>query len=311
MAFAQTASRELAYEVWDVFTSRALSGNPLGVFLDARGLTDELMLAITREMNFSECTFVFPRPAAKERVQGVLTRIFLKTEEIPFAGHPTLGTAMALWTTQPKRTDPAGQRLTLDLKAGPVPVEFSRGVTGVTGEMTQRDAEFLETHAAGRIAPMVGLREDELDTAAPIQSVSTGRPKTMVLVKSLAAIRRVRLDWAALERYFATEGARAGLGQRGLYFLTRETENAGAHFHARNPMKVGEDPVTGAAGGCAAAWFVRHGLAQPEQAVVIEQGSEIQRPGRMVVRAAKEGDRVVRVRVGGHAVRVMAGRLTL
>lgn len=279
------AKRVLDYEVWDVFSDTPLLGNQLAVFFGAEGLDVPTMLAIAREMNYSESTFV----------SGTKTRIFLKTEEIPFAGHPVLGTAFALWNRGGKKAN----RITLDCKIGPVPVDFENSV----GMMTQPEPIFAEKHDHAAIAPLLGTSVDQLDTSVPIQNVSTGRPNLLVMFKSLAGLRQVKYDWPAIDRYMASCDK-----QRAFYLLTRETVDKSRQFNARKILRVGEDPVTGSAAGCAIAWMVEHGLVESGQAVRIEQGTEIQRTGEAIVSAEKKTGKVTNVKVGGKSVLVMQGK---
>ncbi len=135
----------------DVFTARALEGNPLAVFADGRGLADAEMQALAREMNLSETTFILPRDAESERAQGTRVRIFTVEEEVPFAGHPTLGTAFYL------RGISGADLVWLDLNVGKIPVSFREHHGAAFGEMRQRDPEFGRTHAAADIAPLAYL----------------------------------------------------------------------------------------------------------------------------------------------------------
>src|SRR5690349_4972884 len=152
------AARKLAFTQFDVFTSRPLEGNPLAVVHDASGLSDSEMQAIAREMNLSETTFIFPRDAATERQRGVRVRIFTVQEELPFAGHPTLGTAFFL------RGNSGAGEVKLDLNVGTIPVKFEeRGSEPAFGEMTQRDPEFGLTHDRHTIAHVTGVALDDLD----------------------------------------------------------------------------------------------------------------------------------------------------
>ena len=167
----------LRYEVWDVFTSQPFGGNPLGVFFAADALTVEQMFALTREMNHSETTFV-------TRDQKV--RIFTATTELPFAGHPVLGTAFAL-----QRRNPKESLITVQVPQGPIQVRF----TGSTAMMLQQDPEFREVHDAAVIAPMLGLKVDDLVTNLPVQNVSTGRPNLIVMLKTMAAMKSVHFNW--------------------------------------------------------------------------------------------------------------------
>lgn len=292
--------RRYDIEWWDVFTSRPLGGNQLAIFPDARGLSDEEMQSLALEMNLSETTFVLPRDKAVEAAQGVKVRIFTREQEIPFGGHPALGTACLL-------RERLGDHIRLDLGVGAIPVTFTREKDGrIFGDMLQTDPVFAETHDPARIAPLLGLTVDDLDPALPIENVSTGRPNLMVMLRTLDAIRRLKVNWTDARAYFAT-----GDRQRGFYVMTRQAETAGAFLHARKPTAAQEDPATGSAAGCAIAWLVRHGQVAPGQRVFFEQGLEMRRPGELHVSAQKTGGRIHEVHVGGYCVRVMRGTVTL
>lgn len=291
------AGRRFAYEQWDVFTKNALTGNPLAVFLDARGLSDPEMQAIARETNLSETTFVFPRDARTEADKGVRVRIFTREQELDFAGHPTLGTARALFARSGRKV-PA--KLVLDLNAGPIPVTFEDAAG--YGEMLQADAIFAETHDAAAIAPLLGLKPDDFDPAYPIRNISTGRPNLIAILRSIEVIRRISVDWNSTAQYFS-----AGDRQRGFYLLSRETEGKSARVHARKPGRSGEDPATGSAAGCAAAYMVATGIAKKGERVIIEQGSELLRPSEIYVTA----DGSSNVRVGGYCAKVFEGTMLL
>jgi len=296
------SGRRFAFVQWDVFSSEKLRGNPLAVFTDARGLNDSELAAIARETNLSETTFIFPREAPVEKERGVLVRIFTPREELPFAGHPTLGTAMALRASRL----PNAAEIALELKAGRIPVAFHTGSDGkVFGEMLQKDAEFGETHSSEAVAPLVGLKVDDIAADLPIQAVSTGSAFVILPLKSLAAIRSVRMNHAGISEYLARTG------RRNFYCVTRETEDPKARLHARLGTVGGEDPATGSAAGCAVAWMVKNGVARSDEQALIEQGAEVHRQGRIFVRATKQGEGVVNVRVGGHAVEVIRGEYSL
>jgi len=285
---------------WDVFSSMPLEGNSLAVFSDARGLSDAEMQAIAKEMNLSETTFIFPRDANTERERGVRVRIFTVQEELPFAGHPTLGTAFSI------RNGRSASEVVLELNVGKVPVRFEQtSLQTVFGEMTQVDPVFGMVHEREAVARATGLNPDDFDPVLPIQTVSTGLPFTVTPLKSLAMIRKLRIDLHRAGEYLDRTGGRF------LYFVTRETVDPTAGLHARMLFYNGEDPATGSAAGCTAAWMVAHGAAAPDQHVLIEQGIEIQRPSRIFVRASKHDNRIVNVRVGGNAVEVIRGEVFL
>ena len=293
-------SRRLTMSQWDVFTSNPLEGNSLAVFSDARGLTDAEMQAIAKEMNLSETTFIFPRDAASERERGVRVRIFTVEEELPFAGHPTLGTAFAL------RNGNATSEVVLELNVGKVPVRFEQSPgQPIIGEMKQVDPVFGVVHEREALARATGLNPEDFDPTLPIQTVSTGLSFTVTPLKSLAVIQKIRVDIQRAGEYLQNTGGKF------LYFVTRETVDPAAGLHARMFFYNGEDPATGSAAGCTAAWMVAHGVATPDQHVLIEQGVEMQRPSRIFVRASKQDNRIVNVRVGGNAIEVIRGEVFL
>ncbi len=291
-----TEIRKFQYAQLDVFTSQPLSGNGLAVFRDASGLNDAEMQAIARETNLSETTFVFPRDAATEKERGVRVRIFTVQEELPFAGHPTLGTAFVL------RGSSTEAEIVLDLNAGKVPVRFTDNPgQPAFGEMRQLDPKFGMIHDRAKLAAAIGLPVNALDESLPIQTVSTGLIITVVPLKSLAVIQNLHFDQQRAAEYLAsTEG-------KFLYFVSRETVDQTARLHARMLFYNGEDPATGSAAGGTAAWMVQHGVAKSDEQVLIEQGIEMKRPSRIFVRADRQGDTVVNVRVGGSAVEVLRG----
>jgi trans-2,3-dihydro-3-hydroxyanthranilate isomerase len=293
-------TRRFAMSQWDVFTSLAMEGNSLAVFSDANGLSDPELQAIAKEMNLSETTFIFPRDASVERERGVRVRIFTVQEELPFAGHPTLGTAFAL------RGESKSAEIRLELNVGMVPVRFTEKENEpVFGEMTQVDPVFGVKHDREALGHAIGLRVEDFDPALPIETVSTGLPYIVTPLKSLKTIQQLRVDLHVANDYMEKTGSKF------LYFVTRETVSPDARLHARMLFYNGEDPATGSAAGCAAAWMVAHGVAEPEQHALIEQGIEMGRPSRIFVRAARRDNRIVNVRVGGNAIEVMRGEIFL
>jgi trans-2,3-dihydro-3-hydroxyanthranilate isomerase len=300
------SSRRLAMEQWDVFSSTPLQGNSVAVILDGRGLTDAEMQAIAKEMNLSETTFVLPRDAATEKERGIRVRIFTVQEELPFAGHPTLGTAFAL------RGQSGAKQIVMELNVGKVPVTFEDG-SGLPsfGEMTQVDPNFGMRHEREAVANATGLRVQDFDEALPIQTVSTGLPFTVTPLKSLAVIQTLQIDPKRAAEYLA------GTDAKFFYFVCRETVDRKARLHARMFFYNSEDPATGSAAGCTAAWMVAQGVAKPDERVLIEQGVEMKRPSRIFVRASfrdshrgnPTDNRVVNVRVGGHSVAIMRGEV--
>ena len=297
-------TQRLAMAQWDVFSSKPLEGNSLAVFFDAGALSDAQMQSIAREMNLSETTFICPRDAETERERGVRVRIFTVQEELPFAGHPALGTAFAL------RGGSGTKQITLDLNVGKVPVRFEETPDQAAfGEMTQIDPVFGMQHDREAVARATGLREEDFDPSLPIETVSTGLAYTITPLTSLAVLQKLRVDLRRADEYLEKTGGKF------LYFVARETVDPAARLHARMIFYNGEDPATGSAAGCTAAWMVAHGVAEPDQRVLIEQGVEMQRPSRIFVRAAfqnnQRDNRIVNVRVGGNAIEVMRGEVSL
>lgn len=294
------APRKFSMTQWDVFSSQPLEGNSLAVFSDARGLSDAEMQAVAKEMNLSETTFILPRDAATERDRGVRVRIFTVQEELPFAGHPTLGTAFAL------RGNSGANEIVLELNVGRVPVRFEDTAGQPTfGEMTQVDPAFGMQHEREAVARATGLRVEDFDASLPIETVSTGLAYTITPLRSLAVIQDLRLDLSTATEYLEKTGGKF------FYFVSRETVDPAAGLHARMLFYNGEDPATGSAAGCTAAWMVAHGVAEPDRRVLIEQGIEMQRPSRIFVRASRRDNRIVNVRVGGNAVEVIRGEVFL
>ena len=292
--------KKLAMVQVDVFTDRALEGNSLAVFLDGRGLSTELMQSIAREMNLSETTFILADDAAKEREKGVRVRIFTVQEELPFAGHPTLGTAFVL------RGQRGGAEVRLALNVGTVPVRFEESAgQSVFGEMTQKDPEFGITHDKTEVARVLGLTPTDFDASLPIQTVSTGVPFTIAPIAKLSKLQNLQIDLRPALEYLENRGSKF------FYFACRETVDPDARLHARMIFYNGEDPATGSAAGCCAAWAVAHGVVASEQRVLIEQGVEMHRPSRIFVRATKQDNQIINVRVGGNCVEVMRGELTV
>jgi trans-2,3-dihydro-3-hydroxyanthranilate isomerase len=291
--------RRLSFVQMDVFTSVPLEGNQLAVFADGRSLSDAEMQAIAKETNLSETTFILPRDAATERERGVRVRIFTVNEELPFAGHPTLGTAMVL------RGNKGAEEVALDLNVGRIPVRFSTRDGLPFGVMTQRDPEFGKTHSREDVARAAGLKIDEIAADLPIQTVSTGNAFAIVPLKSLAVLQNLAPNWANMKTYLDKSDAKF------LYFVSRETVNPEARLQSRMIFYNGEDPATGSAAGPCAAWAVKNGVVPADEQVLMEQGVEMKRRSRIYFSAGRNGDRIVNVRVGGHAVEVIRGEFFL
>ena len=283
----------------DVFARRPLEGNPLAVFTDARGMTDGEMQSVAREMRLSETTFVLPREAGEEMVKGVRTRIFTTQEELPFAGHPTLGTA---WVLKSGRME---DEIPLDLNVGRVPVRFSRREGRLFGEMVQPEPRWGQVHKAEKVAAALGIDPGDLDPRVPVETVSTGNPFAIVPFRSVEKLRALQPSPGRMDGYLRTTDAKY------FYLVSKETEDPDARLHARMIFSAGEDPATGSAAGPAVAWMLRHGWVQPDEMVWVEQGAEIARPSQIFARAGGSRERPQNVRVGGFCFGVIRGELTL
>lgn len=287
--------RRFHYKLVDVFTKDPLAGNMLAVFTDARGLTDAEMQKLAKETNLSETTFIFPRDKDVEAKSGVQVRIFTVAEELEFAGHPTLGTANVLRSGGEKQVN-------LELRVGKIPVTFEDAADGGLpfGEMTQRAPVFGEKHRPEDIAPLGGLRPEELRDDLPIQTVSTGMAFMIVPVKTPQSMQKLVYNAAAAQKYLDNSDAK---------FIFWVCPNAGKspRLNARMFFYNGEDPATGSASGCAAAWMRMYDVSADNERVLILQGVEMKRRSDIFVSAAKINGSITNVRVGGHTVEVGDG----
>ena len=286
----------------DVFTTKPFGGNPLAVFTDARGLSAEEMQTLAREMNFAESAFVLPpeRPGAVKRV-----RIFTTTSEMPFAGHPTVGTTFVLASEGVIPLTGAETTAHLQLNIGLTPVRVTaRDDRPEFVWMEQRRAEFSEASAqAAAVAGAIGVEvEDIAATGWPLQVVSTGVPYLIVPLRSLDAVRRAHPDPSALQRILPPDTC--------AYLFTREAEDPAHQVHARmfnaNPLDLPEDAATGSAAGPLGAYLVRHKILAPGT-FVFEQGYEMGRPS-LIHAGVTEGGQIS---VGGRTVKVGEGVMYL
>jgi len=304
--------RKLDYSVLDVFAERALEGNPLAVFHDAQILSDAEMQALARETNLAETTFVLPSDDPEdERQNGVRVRIFTTQEELQFAGHPTLGTASWLYLNHP--TLRGAESITLKLNVGPITVQFERDGDGkgVRATMTQNDPVFGATHDRAEVAAAIGLRVEDLSEEYAPQTVSTGMPFCIVLLRSMEVARRLQINQREAAAWLAKSDAKFFYCIAATKHENSVTAALQAAWHARMQFYGGEDPATGSAAGCCISWLVKHGLAKPDEAVVIEQGIEVSRPSLITTRANLESGRVGYVRVSGRTIPVANGSFFL
>ncbi len=304
----------------DVFTDRAFAGNPLAVFPAADGITDEQMQQIAREMNLSETVFVLPSDK-----EGVLRRlrIFTPGSELPFAGHPIVGTWNCLareGLVAPPESGNGRVHLKHEVGIGVLPIEIDFkngapvGVTMTQGKFEIR-GEIDDWQEQADIARALGLAREDLDESLPIQAVSTGNTMLLVPVRSLADLGNCRPNQNLLDEIL--ERNDTFRGGTGCYAFTRETMEVGdARAHARFfvGMGIGEDPATGSAAGPLGGYLVYHDATRVDPVegdykFVIEQGDFINRPSRIGLEVKGEAGKVDEVRVSGQSVVVAKGLL--
>jgi trans-2,3-dihydro-3-hydroxyanthranilate isomerase len=307
-AFAQqTAPARYRYVHLDVFTDKRLQGNQLIVYTDPAGLDADAMLALTRESNLSENTFVFPpeQPGTDYRV-----RIFTRAAETPFAGHPTIGTAFALAHTGALK--PGQARTTFGLGVGPtnLDLEWKDGRLAFAW-MAQQQPTFGKTVTdSAALAAAIGVEASSIDARAPAQEVSSGSTFFIVPLTTRKAVDAAVLDRAKIDAVFNG----AGIQRRGIYIFTieRGSDDATAYSRLLGGAGAIEDPATGSAAGPAGAFMAKHGLAPGNGAatIVFLQGVLVRRPSRLHVRVDRAGGEMTGVKVGGSAVVVGEGTAT-
>jgi trans-2,3-dihydro-3-hydroxyanthranilate isomerase len=301
--------RQLDYFIVDVFTDSALAGNPLAVVMNTVDLSTAQMQSIAREFNLSETTFVERRDASAEQTEGVRVRIFTTQEELPFAGHPTLGTASVLREHAPETV--RQDTVTLAENVGPIPVRF--GVGGgdsgeLFGEMTQREPEFGPELDRAEVSRLTGLSLDDLAPASSPQVVSTGTAFAIVLLRSAEPLARLKVRQEASSAWLRTMGA------RWFYVLGPVVDGKGGRateYRARMQFNGGEDPATGSAAGCAISYLVKWEAAASGERIHVRQGVEMGRPSDLFLSANSQSGKVTDVRVAGSTVLVAKGRLFL
>ncbi len=291
----------------DVFTERPLAGNPLAVVLQADGLSSKEMQAIARETNLSETTFVLP-PENREHAAQV--RIFTPHIELPFAGHPTIGTSWVLLDEGLVGSDVS--TFTLGEDVGPIPVRVDRSEGRVVLWMTHPPVKFGETiDQRDEMAAALGLTVDDLQPEVPIQIGSTGVPFVYVAVKDAAAIDRAVSSGEALTSVLDSHG----LPPVFLYAAVDTHRLYSRMFAPHGPSPLVEDPATGSASGPLGAFAVRYGLVPraPTVLIVSEQGTKMGRQSFIQIQLAYPADAQVptRIEVGGSVVPVMTAELSI
>jgi len=289
------------FYIVDVFAEEKYAGNQLAVVRNAGGLSDMEMQKITREMNYSETTFILSK---EQRDGGYDVRIFTPAMEVPFAGHPTLGTAYII---QREIISEPVEIVNLNLKVGRIPVTFiySDGEPDVLW-MRQVKPVFGRTVEASAILEMLGLDEGDIEEGFPIEEVSTGMFFTVVPLKTLDAVRRAKVS---RDKYFELI---ENLQGKALLVFCPETYNRQNKLNVRvfcDFVGVPEDPATGSGNGCLAAYLVKHRYFGKDKVDIrVEQGYEIGRPSLLYLRAEDKG-KSIDVSVGGKVVMVAKGEL--
>ncbi len=279
----------------DVFTDVPYAGNQLAVFTDIKGLSATMMQKLANEINYSETTFV---SVCHDDTADFDMRIFTVTRELPFAGHPTLGTAFCIIELLNVWQKPRAV-LRLKTKVGVIPLWKDSGCIW----MTQNEPEFSAQYTDKRkIAELVGLSVDDLSDELPIEEVSTGNRMLIIPVKTLEAMRRAEGHSNNMKKFFASRGI-------GPYLFSLETTETATHVHTRffaPHLGVLEDPATGSAAGPLAGYLLKYGVFGNSFDIVNEQGMEMGRPSKILMRGRKENNTYT-VEIGGMCVYVGKG----
>ena len=286
---------KLSYYIVDVFAGKKFAGNQLAVFRNVGNLTGEEMQTIAREINYSETTFIL---SDKPRDGGFDVRIFTPKEEVPFAGHPTLGTACIIHDEILKGKT---KDVVLNLKVGQIPVTFSPD--GYCW-MKQIQPEFIQQHEPKALADILRLEVSEIDDRFPVEEVSTGLPFFIVPLKNIAALKKAKVD---KEKYFDFIKSTTA---KGILVFCPETHEPQNNISVRvfvDYYGVPEDPATGSGNGCLAGYLVKHRYFGGESIDLrAEQGYEIGRPSLLLLKAEAQGSNI-NISVGGKSIIVARG----
>ncbi|WP_373545156.1 PhzF family phenazine biosynthesis protein [Chamaesiphon sp.] len=293
----------LPFLILDVFATGKYTGNQLAVCLDAGDLTDLQMQQIAREINFSETTFV----TNSEPVNGGYnTRIFTPTTELPFAGHPTLGTAFAI---QQELVQEAVGRINLNYQVGQIPIDFNylNGSPDILW-MHQQQPKFYDPLSAEMLAAVIGVNPTDIDSRYPIEPVSTGLPCIIMPLKTLTAVSQAKLN---LNLYYQ---AVTNLPAQAILIFCSETIDPERQLHIRVFTEwygIPEDPATGSANGCLAAYLAKYQyLGSSDLDIAVEQGVEMGRSSVLYLRSQYTID-TCPVSVGGRVIKIAQGEFIL
>jgi trans-2,3-dihydro-3-hydroxyanthranilate isomerase len=287
------------FHLVDVFATERYAGNQLAVVEDPASFAAEEMQALAAEFGFSETTFV--ALADTDADAPFYTRIFTPRAEIPFAGHPTLGTA---WVVR-ERTGGDADRVVLDLPVGEIPVDVRTTDGAETLWMRQQPPTFGDRRSRDRAADVLGLPVDAFDPDLPVQAVSTGLPTVVVPLRDRDALSGIDVDHDAYDAFVADSEAKNVLA---FCFDPRDAANDLAVRVFAPFYDVPEDPATGSSNGCLAGYLVRHHADDGRVTARVEQGYEMGRPSLLFLDARDEGEGVT-VEVGGRVVPVGEGTL--
>jgi trans-2,3-dihydro-3-hydroxyanthranilate isomerase len=293
--------RRYPYVHVDVFTRTRFGGNQLAVFTEGGGLSDAEMQSIAREMNFAETTFVFP---PEDAANDAKVRIFTTVVELPFAGHPTVGTGWVLGRARDR------SKVTLELGVGPIAVSVDAGDEAHGSATMEQPLPWFEEPDLSRleVAALLGLEPGDLGDYAPIEIGSAGAPFLYVPLRSLEEVGRATGHTRELADAFESNPPFHGVY---CFALGGVDEHASAHVRMFHPGPGGsaqEDPATGSAAGPLGAYLVRHGLESPGS-MRLEQGYELGRPSQLDVTVDTAGEEITRLRVGGGVVLVANGEM--
>ncbi len=300
------------FYIVDVFAEEKYAGNQLAVFIDLeQRLTATEMLQMTREINFAESTFI--RSIEKDGSFGV--RIFTTEYEVPFAGHPTLGTAYII---AKELLNKPQNKLVLKLKKGNIPVVIDNpnNLDKSRFTMQQAQPEFGAIFDPKIVSEALQIPLEDIDTSLPIQDVNTGLPYVIITLKNREAIKKIRLNFDALKQFLITNELHKSNNPRklssALFFVTKETVDAKKDFHTRmfvlDDVTIWEDAATGSANGCFLAYLLRH--VAPKQSVLVEQGFEMGRKSILYLDGEKHNNQY-NLRVGGQVVPISKGVWTV
>lgn len=287
----------MKYYIVDVFCKDKFSGNQLAVVFAPENISDNEMQKIANEFHFSETTFIFPKKSDEESYR---VRIFTPNNEVPFAGHPTLGTAYIIRN----EFENSANKILLNLKVGTIPVTFDDNEN--IQWMKQVEPIFNTKHNAKDIAEIINLSEDDIDNRFPIQGVSTGLEFLIIPLKGLNRVKQASVSMDKYKEYFKTTSEML------LFIFSPETYKNDNNINCRmfaDTLGIPEDPATGSANGCLAAYLSKYKYFGTENInIKVEQGYEINRQSILYLKTSVENNNY-NIEVGGRVIKVAEGNL--